>query len=672
MRKSLQFIILTIISFVASFGLKAQEDLAEPAAGKKIVYNKVMYQFLSLENKTVMTTYAMGTDINGQNCDKLTGDVVIPEKITYKGVDYTVVEVGAFTFMKPSGADANLKSVKLPNTIVKINDSAFSGSMNLTSVTLSTACKSIGGQAFANCTGLTHIELPEGLEELGSQCFVRSGIQEMIIPNSVVTMGDAVMASMSSLKKVKFGTGLKALPPNCLMQASALTELDLGQVEEIGSFALDGLSAITSIHFPATVKSFGDRALILQNKVTSYTVDPSSPYLASVNGVLYSKDLKSIIKYPMGLKADTYNIPEGVTSIGDCGFERASFTHLKMPATLESIGKYAFWSNENLNAADFNNCNLKFMDEGAFTQCGALKSMTLPNSPVKVGDLAWYMNSSLTEIDLGGAVSLGDLVFQSCAVLKSVNIPASTTSIGASIFSGCDALESVTVSPESNTFTAKDNVIFSKDMTQIMIYPEVLKAEEYVVPASVKTVYFGCFMNCANLKKLNLGENTEKIEGTAMRDCKNLVELTLGPNTKELATMATLGCNALRTVYMKPTTPPVYLDKSQFPYNMNSKGTLYVPKGTLDVYKAATPWNNVKNIQEMDFSGIEDIDVDKSELTISVDNGTLSIEGAEGLMINVYDTLGREIYSGYNISVSGLRPGLYIVRIGNVTKKVMI
>lgn len=673
LKKSTLLNLLLMLVFCAP-ALRAQ-DLADPVVGKNVVYNGVLYQFLSLEDKTVSTVYTTGknADINGETCPKLTGDVVIPSKITYKGVDYTVKEIGTYTFMYPSGAAADLTSVTLPETITIIGNNAFTGNRNLTKVNVPSSCKSLGAFAFQRCTALTSLTIPEGVEVIGNQCFNSCGVAELIFPNSVNLMGDAALTSMPSLKKVVLGTGLKELPMNAIQSNAVLEEIDLGRIEKVGNLALSGLPALKTLHFPATLKEFGDRALINQNALTSYTVDPASPYFTAVNGVLYSKDKTVLIKYPLGLVAKSYDIPEGVKRIDDCAFDHATyFESFKLPSTLETLGKYAFWENKGLTELDFSGCKLSDIDEGAFTMCEGLKKITLSNTPVKVGDLAWYTNKSLTEVNLGGATYLGDLVFSRCESLEHVTIPAGVSYLGCTIFSECPKFKSVTIAADNNYFTAVDNVIFSKDMETIVTYPETLPATEYTVPSSVKKIYFGCFMDCVNLVSVNAGENTEIIEGSAFSRCSGLTTLTLGPKVKELGASATYSCNALNKVYMYPTTPPVYLDMNKFPYNMNNKGTLYVPVGTLDVYKATTPWNSVKDIQEMtSTSGIDQpVNEDDAPL-ITVENGLIRIANCGNVKAEVYNLVGQQIYCGFS-DVIELPAGVYVVRCGKTVVKVKL
>ena len=77
--------------------------------------------------------------------------------------------------------------------------------------------------------------------------------------------------------------------------------------------------------------------------------------------------------------------------------------------------------------------------------------------------------------------------------------------------------------------------------------------------------------------------------------------------------------------------------------------------------------------EEMDFSGINEMETDDDQFQITVQNGTLVINDSIGnAIVNVSDMQGRVVYNGYEREISGLARGLYIVRIGNLTTKIVI
>ena len=99
--------------------------------------------------------------------NEYSGDIVIPESITYENSKYSVTSIGEWAFMYCSG----LTSIAIPNSITSIGESAFEGCSILTSVTIPNSVTSIGDYAFSACYVLTSVNIPNSLTSIGYGAF---------------------------------------------------------------------------------------------------------------------------------------------------------------------------------------------------------------------------------------------------------------------------------------------------------------------------------------------------------------------------------------------------------------------------------------------------------------------------------------------------------------------
>ena len=114
------------------------------------------------------------------------GNVVIPEKVTYSGTTYSVTKIGDKAFYLCSG----LTSISIGNSVTEIGDDAFYFCSGLTNVTIGNSVTKIGDQAFYICSGLTSVTIPNSVTEIGDYAFSScSGLTGVTIPNSVTKIG---------------------------------------------------------------------------------------------------------------------------------------------------------------------------------------------------------------------------------------------------------------------------------------------------------------------------------------------------------------------------------------------------------------------------------------------------------------------------------------------------
>ncbi|MGN0518859.1 MAG: leucine-rich repeat protein [Acutalibacteraceae bacterium] len=342
---------------------------------------------LAADDDLVQPIYTILTDNDGNKYAEITGykffsededicSISIPEEIE----GYPVKSIGERAFSK-----YYLEKVYMPDSIVSIGDYAFAELEDLEKVVLSKNLKTIGNYAFYGCTAMKSMSpITDGIESFGDYAFYGcSGFSELCIGNNVTRIGEGTFG-YTSISKLTIGDNVTYIGPDAFSGCDIST-LNLGRK----------IKTITST-------SFFDC-----EKLTSVTVDKNNQYYKSKDGVLYTKDMSTLILYPCNKSGTQFNIPNSVTKIND----------------------YAFISNLNLKNIDIPN-SVRYIGDQAFSYCQKLTAITIPSSVISLGQYTFAGTISINSIYIqNGLKTIDEGVFFYCQGLKSLYIPQSITKI---------------------------------------------------------------------------------------------------------------------------------------------------------------------------------------------------------------------------------------------------
>lgn len=249
-----------------------------------------------------------------------------------------------------------------------------------------------------------------------------------------------------------------------------------------------------------------------------------------------------------------------------------------------------------------------------------------------------------------------------CSGLMSVTIPNSVTYIGESVFSNCDGLTSVTI-PTSVISIGKSAFNSCSSLLSVTI------------PSSVTSIGEYAFWRCTGLASVTIGKSVTSIGNLAFNNCSSLSSVTIPISVTSIGSGAFNKCWGLQTIYVKSRIPVECAPN--FPDDVIKNAILYVPTGTLAAYEKVDPWRNFWNIKEMDFSGIEDAEMDATrgtdEPVIRVENGVIKVDNADGeAPVEVFDISGKSVFRECANMVSGLAKGIYIVKVGDKVQKIRL
>ncbi len=440
----------------------------------------------------------------------------------------------------------NLVSIDIPESVTDIENFAFSSCDKLVSIQIPSSVKTIGYSAFSVCTSLASMyvysEVPISLNEVvfeytdQSKCtlYVPSGsvsayraaeqwgdftnIVELDADGmlTVDVTGTTLQAAIEA-KGITDPAGIIRLKVigNELKYAdftymrSNLTSL---QVLDMSGANIENnrlishfyqYNSLISVTIPASVTTIASPCFIDCNKLTAIHVDAASPYYTSIDGIVFSKDGKTLITYPVDKPGNNYVIPASVTNIGDFAFaNNKQLGSVTVPATVTSIGYESFGVGHALTAinVDGENINYSSIDGVLFskdqTEIIAYPvgnpevSYTIPQSVTTIINSAFGVCRNLVSIDIPGSVTdIENFAFSGCEGLVSIQIPSSVKTIGYSAFSECTSLTSMYVYSEV-PISLDENVFEYTDQSKCTLY----------VPASSISAYraadqWGDFVN---------------------------------------------------------------------------------------------------------------------------------------------------------------------------------
>lgn len=148
---------------------------------------------------------------------KYTGDVNIPETITFAGMTYSVTAIGDDAFE----SCFNLTSVTIPNSVTSIDGCAFRGCTKLANIHIPNSVTTIGGSAFQNCIRLATVNIPNSVTTIGVYAFEFCyRLTEITVPESVTSIGLTTFSYCYSLAQVTWNAR------NCTLEYDFFDEED--------------------------------------------------------------------------------------------------------------------------------------------------------------------------------------------------------------------------------------------------------------------------------------------------------------------------------------------------------------------------------------------------------------------------------------------------------------
>lgn len=408
--------------------------------------------------------------------------VTIAKKIIYLSKDKVVANSGLWEatidkktqqaiLTKYKGTGELLKDVVVPNAIEKDG--------------IEYEVIQIGnGNKVAEFEG--EITISEGITTVGQSAFYCKGITKVNLPTSLKQIQYQAFRETTNLKSISLPKGLEVL----------------------GNSAFNA-SGITSIVIPGSVKTVGALAFF-QSYIEKATIEDGVEILDSA--AFRSSGLKEI------------TIPGSVKEIKDsCFSEIWGLSKVTINNGVEKIDGGAFYGTA-IKEIEIP-ASVLTIDDSAFSGCGMIQTINVAidnqnyssqNDSLynkdKTKIIRYPSGKKDTEFEVPSTVKeIGNSCFSSCGNLKKIQITSNVEKLATSSFVNQGILTEINVVSENQYYSSEDGVLFNKDKTEFIKWPQGKSLTEYTVPRTVKTIKASSFYE-SNIKSIIIPPSVEKME----------------------------------------------------------------------------------------------------------------------------------------------------------------
>lgn len=605
---------------------------------------------------TLLPLGALADDNNkcGENLTWKFADGILTISGTGEMYDYSSADPAPW-----SAKNSDICEITVGDGVTSIGDNAFHSCKELSMVTFMGGLTRIGSGAFAGCEALRDFDFPYSLETIGANAFSNcNNLIDVTIPDSVQSIGSEAFSLCEGLQSVYLPQMLTIIPDGIFTDCAQLGSVYIPDtVTEIGANAFLRCTAFILEKLPAGIKSIGAAAFANCGRIEELVLPETLEHIgeAAFNGTAIDK-------------ASFAGTPERWTAIGGdaCCIAQDKIDFLEH--TCDFGGSWQYDTQKHWKQCS---CN-KTQNEGAHTGtgktcdvCDAALSEALGSGSID-GGLSWSLSRSgaLTISGSGkmpdfssvanaapwdeqkdkiqsaviesGVQSISGGAFSGCTALEKVSISETVTQIDLNAFGGCTSLAAFEVAEGNKAFSSDGGVLFSADKELLRCpvgksadytvpsgtvaiaggaFKDCAKLESLVIPDSVISIGESAFENCAALKRITLPKNITKLEASCFSGCAALAEIALPDNVKTLGEKVFSGCAALKSVKI-PAEVTVIPTKAFS--GCSSLESITIPKNVSHINERA--FDGCTALKKVDYLGS---DTDWSRVTKETGNNAL-------------------------------------------------
>ena len=213
----------------------------------------------------------------------------------------------------------------------------------------------------------------------------------------------------------------------------------------------------------------------------------------------------------------------------------------------------------------------------AFYYCASLTHVEIHGSTV-IGESAFSYCFSLEQIQMPNVLAIGDAVFYGCNSLRTVHLPASLQVLGNEVFYDCILLQSITVDPANPYYTAKDHVLFNKDMTYLYLAASMI-GQLYVIPEGVTQIAPYAFRCNSQLQIISVPSTVTELPEGAFYGCAVLRNVSFAGNLQQIGPFAFYGCSSMEQIQLPASLQTI----SDYAFGNSGLLEITIPAGVMQI-----------------------------------------------------------------------------------------
>ena len=453
-----------------------------------------------------------------------------------------------------SGYKTAIKKVVVENGITSIGNYAFYQCANIESVIIPDGITSVGDWAFYYCSSLKSINFPESVTTIGWYTFGYCTSLTNVTVTDSITSVDGYAFSECPITKITIAEGTQSVTEAMKIAAKTVKEIVIpNTVTSIENFAFSGCAVLDQLSIPSGVTYIGQSAFSGCRSITKITIPNGIPAIY-YNTFAGCTSLKSIT-IPGNVQWIAHRafegctaltdvvISDGVTKLNENAFSGCtSLQNISIPDSVTVVDKDVFTSCTSLKYNVYDNA--KYLGNTANPYVVLVESVTddIASCNISSKTNVVYANAfsgcgSLTNVTIPDSVaSIGTYAFSNCSSLSTIKFGKGLTNVAAAAFNGCDNLNDVYITdPNAWCGVTFETDYWSSGDSNPMQYANRLhildakgqEVSDLVLSTTVKVVPQYAFKGCTTIKTLTIPNNVTSIGNYAFMDCTSLTSVTL-------------------------------------------------------------------------------------------------------------------------------------------------